>query len=137
MAFGDASKLGLPVAVADHPVDMGLVEAGLPAQSLGCGELDEGGRASGVVGVEDRLDLVFSFEGFRYGRLDPFGSHVGDFRVKDLVHVGSARWRREPIARTHRNKAVVALANKLTRIVWAILTKPGTVYLQSKGAALS
>ena len=40
-------------------------------------------------------------------------------------------------ARTHRNKAVVALANKLTRIVWAILTKPGTVYLQSKGAAAS
>jgi hypothetical protein len=40
-------------------------------------------------------------------------------------------------ARMHRNKAVVALANKLTRIVWAILTKPGTVYLQSKGAALS
>jgi transposase len=36
-----------------------------------------------------------------------------------------------------RNKAVVALANKLTRIVWAILTKPGTVYLQSKGAALT
>jgi len=40
-------------------------------------------------------------------------------------------------ARTHRNKAVVALANKLTRIVWAILTKPGTVYLQSRGAAAS
>jgi transposase len=40
-------------------------------------------------------------------------------------------------ARTHRNKAVVALANKLTRIVWAILTRPGTIYLQSKGAALS
>lgn len=40
-------------------------------------------------------------------------------------------------ARTHRDKAVVALANKLPRIVWAILTRPGTVYLQSKGAALS
>lgn len=40
-------------------------------------------------------------------------------------------------ARTHRNKAVVALANKLTRIVWAVLTKPGSVYLQSKGAARS
>lgn len=38
-------------------------------------------------------------------------------------------------ARTHRNKAVVALANKLTRIVWAIPTRPGTVYLQSSGAA--
>lgn len=39
--------------------------------------------------------------------------------------------------RTHRNKAVVALANKLTRVVWAILTRPGTVYLQSKGATVS
>lgn len=38
-------------------------------------------------------------------------------------------------ARTHRNKAVVALANKLARIVWAILTRPGAVYLQSKGAS--
>lgn len=39
--------------------------------------------------------------------------------------------------RTHRNKAVVALANKLTRIVWAILTRPGAVCLPSRGAALS
>jgi transposase len=38
-------------------------------------------------------------------------------------------------AQTHRNKAVVALVNKLTRIVWAILTQPGNVYLRSKGAA--
>ena len=45
------------------------------------------------------------------------------------------RWLSALEARTHRNKAVVALANKLTRIVWAILTKPGTVYLRSKGAA--
>lgn len=40
-------------------------------------------------------------------------------------------------ARTHRNKAMVDLANKLTWIVWAILTRPGAVYLQSKGAAAS
>lgn len=45
------------------------------------------------------------------------------------------RWLSALEARTHHNKAIVALANKLTRIVWAILTKPGTVYLQSKGAA--
>jgi transposase len=44
------------------------------------------------------------------------------------------RWLSALEARTHRNKAIVALANKLTRIVWAILTKPGTVYLRSKGA---
>ena len=46
-----------------------------------------------------------------------------------------SRWLTALDARTHRNKAVVALANKLTRIVWAILTQPGTVYLRSKGAA--
>jgi len=45
------------------------------------------------------------------------------------------RWLSALEARTHHNKAVVALANKLTRIVWAILTRPGTVYLRSKGAA--
>jgi hypothetical protein len=45
------------------------------------------------------------------------------------------RWLNALEARTHRNKAVVASANKLTRIVWAILTQPGTVYLRSKGAA--
>ena len=44
------------------------------------------------------------------------------------------RWLNALEARTHRNKAVVALANKLTRIVWALLTQPGTVYLRSKGA---
>lgn len=45
------------------------------------------------------------------------------------------RWLSALEARTHHNKAVVALANKLTRIVWAILTRPDTVYLRSKGAA--
>ena len=44
------------------------------------------------------------------------------------------RWLNALEARTQRNKAVVALANKLTRIVCAMLTQPGTVYLRSKGA---
>ncbi|MDP2082839.1 MAG: IS110 family transposase [Pseudotabrizicola sp.] len=59
-----------------------------------------------------------------------------------LLHLNRANhalggWLSALEARTHRNKAVVALANKLTRIVWAILTRPGTVYLQSKGTATS
>jgi transposase len=44
------------------------------------------------------------------------------------------RWLNALEARTHRKKAVVPLANKLTRVVWAILTQPGTAYLWSKGA---
>ena len=45
------------------------------------------------------------------------------------------RWFSALKDRTHRNKAVVALANKLNRIAWAILTKPGENYLRTKGAA--
>ena len=45
------------------------------------------------------------------------------------------RWLSALEDRTHRNKAVVALANKLTRIAWAILTRPGLLYMRSKGAA--
>lgn len=58
-----------------------------------------------------------------------------------LLHLNRANhalggWLSALETRTRRNKAVVALANKLTRIVWAILTRPGTAYLQLKGAAL-
>jgi len=66
----------------------------------------------------------------------PFGASL-----PDTTQLPDPDWRTSPTstlavgARTHCNKAVVALANKLTRIVWAILTQPGTVYLRSKGAA--
>jgi len=33
------------------------------------------------------------------------------------------RWAKELISRTHRNVAVVAFANKLARIAWAVLQR--------------
>jgi len=45
------------------------------------------------------------------------------------------RWLSSLEERTHRNKAVVALANKLTRIARAVMTRPGQNYLRTKGAA--
>lgn len=45
-------------------------------------------------------------------------------RSKDRLGV----WADELRARMHANKAVVALAAKIARIVWVILTKPGATY---------
>ncbi len=36
------------------------------------------------------------------------------------------RWLRDLLARAHKNTAVVALANKLARIVWAVLARGRT-----------
>ena len=38
------------------------------------------------------------------------------------------KWASELSDRMHSNKATVALANKLTRGVWVVLTKPGATY---------
>lgn len=45
------------------------------------------------------------------------------------------RWISELEKRMHPNKVIVALANKLARIAWAILTKPGNSYVRTRGAA--
>ena len=50
-----------------------------------------------------------------------------------LIHMKSARdrfgeWIEKLRARMHPNKIVVALANKIARIAWVILSKPGAVY---------
>lgn len=45
-------------------------------------------------------------------------------RTKDRLGV----WIEQIAGRLHHNKMVVALANKLARIAWVILTKPGALY---------
>jgi transposase len=45
------------------------------------------------------------------------------------------RWLNRLVQRMHRNKAVVALANKIARMAWAVLTRPGALYLRDRGAA--
>jgi transposase len=37
-------------------------------------------------------------------------------------------WLNQLEQRMHRNKVIVALANKMARMVWAVLTKPGNLY---------
>jgi transposase len=45
------------------------------------------------------------------------------------------RWLNRLVQRVHRNKAVVALANKIARMAWAVLTRSGALYLRDRGAA--
>ena len=50
-----------------------------------------------------------------------------------LLHIDRSRnrvgaWLDGLQARMHHNKVVVALANKIARMAWAILTKPGVTY---------
>ena len=44
-------------------------------------------------------------------------------------------WLRGLLARTHRNIAIVALANKLARIAWAMLTREGNFALNHGAVA--
>lgn len=53
-----------------------------------------------------------------------------------LMHLDRSRdrlgiWLDDLEKRMHRNKVAVALANKLVRIAWVILTKPGTFYTRT------
>jgi putative transposase len=47
------------------------------------------------------------------------------------------QWLDELEVRTHRNKAVVALANKLARIAWALLTDPSRTYQRTPPASVA
>jgi transposase len=66
---------------------------------------------------------------------------------KDLIHgaravlpylvdreTNSAGWARALLARAHNTIVVVALANKLARIAWAVLAR-GCTYDEARGAA--
>jgi transposase len=50
------------------------------------------------------------------------GSQIGD-AAQNKTGTGLSAWLAQLTARTHRNVAIVALANKLARIAWAVLTK--------------
>jgi len=54
-----------------------------------------------------------------------------------LAHAqtGLSHWLRGLLARAHKNTAVVALAAKLARIVWAVL-RSGQVFELRRGSAL-
>ena len=90
MRFGDAAELGLPVAVADHPVDVAAARVGLPARLLRGGEIDVARRAGRVVGIEDRLDRTLAGQRRGDRRLDPLAGHVGDLLVQQLGRIGAA-----------------------------------------------
>lgn len=57
-----------------------------------------------------------------------------------LLHLDRSRdrlgaWITALESRMHVNKVVIALANKLARIAWVILSRPGALYLQKGGAS--
>lgn len=56
VCLGHAAKFRLPIAVANHPVDVAFSRVGFPARRLGRREVDVGGGALRVVSVEDGFD---------------------------------------------------------------------------------
>ena len=82
MRLGDAAELGLPVAVADDPVDVALARSSVSQRvAFDVLKLTMRGGAGRVVGVEDRLDRPFAdVDAGDRGR-DPLAGHVGDLLV--------------------------------------------------------
>ena len=87
--LGHAAKLGLPVAVEDHPVDVAAVRAGLPAVRLRRGEPDVGGGPGRVVRVEQRLDRSLADERPGDAGGDAVARHVGQLLVHEERRVRS------------------------------------------------
>jgi hypothetical protein len=84
MGLGDASELGLPVAIADHPVDVATRRRGLPAGLFAGGEAHVGRRARGVIGIGDRLDPLLALKAALAGKIDAVGRLVGDLLIEEL-----------------------------------------------------
>ena len=77
-----------------------------------------------TTGGKPRL-LGISKRGNRYSQEpDPSRAAVLPYLVERETPLG--RWARGLLARAHKNVVVVALANKLARIAWAVLARGRT-----------
>jgi len=72
--------------------------------------------------------LGISKRGNRYVRKLLVHGARSCFRHLDRTRDRLGNWLDGLQARMHPNKAVVALAAKMARIVWVVLTKPGALY---------
>ena len=50
-------------------------------------------------------------------------NNIGSKRLTVGAHYGMRDWLAQLLGRTHQNVVVVALANKLVRMAWAVLCK--------------
>ncbi|MER8956574.1 hypothetical protein NKH98_28515 [Mesorhizobium sp. M0833] len=71
--------------------------------------------------------LAISKRGNRYVR-KPLVQARSCFRHLDRTRDRLGSWLNGFQSRMHPNKAIVALAAKMARIVWVVLNKPGALY---------
>jgi transposase len=90
-----------------------------------------------TTGGKPRL-LGISKRGNRYLRKQLIGGSRAVLPYLAERDTPPGRWVKNPLARTHKNKAVVVLANKLVRVAWqfwpmADMTKPPTWWCHEEG----
>ena len=86
----EAAEFRLPVAVADHPVDVAAARVGLPAGLLRGGEVDVDRRAGRVVGVEHRGDGALAEMPRHDAARDAGTGLIRQLLVHELGGVGAA-----------------------------------------------
>ena len=86
----EAAELRLPVAVADHPVDVAAARVGLPAGRLRGGEVDVDRRAGRVVWVEHRGDGALAEVARHDAARDAGAGLIRQLLVHELGGVGAA-----------------------------------------------